>query len=83
MNMSHQTAYRELLDLLSSSPSAEQILGFAPTYMTLERVRYLLDGNQAGTLNFRERAELDALSQLVTYKRLYNKGAHKMQNASA
>lgn len=79
MNIPNQKAYSELLELLSSSPNAEQILSFAPTPLTIERVRYLLDGLQAGTLTFREKAELDALYQLVVYKRMLNIGALKMQ----
>lgn len=76
--MINQTpAYRELLDLLSSSPNAEQILSFAPTSMTLERVNHLRNGYQAGTLSVCEKAELDALMDLVIYKRMANRHAQR------
>lgn len=70
-------AYRELLDLLTSSPTPEQILGYVPTASTLERVNYLRARLEAGTLGVREKAELNALMDVITYKRMLNRQAQK------
>ncbi|NDJ85902.1 MAG: hypothetical protein GYB66_08455 [Chloroflexi bacterium] len=80
---SRSTAYDELLALLTSSPSPEDILNYTPTPMTVERVRYLLDGHEAGTLTARELGELDALWQLITFKRMANLQAMRRGNKPA
>lgn len=66
------TAYEELLNLLTSRPSAEDILGFVPSAETIDRARYLIEGHQAGTLTAREEGEFDGLVQLVAFKRAAN-----------
>ncbi|MCB9437654.1 MAG: hypothetical protein H6673_11815 [Anaerolineales bacterium] len=77
MNIQHDKAYTELLNLLADEPTAEKILSYVPSMMTLERVRHLLDAYQAGTLTVREWGELEALRELVFYKRMLNIYAHK------
>ncbi len=71
------TAYDELLNLMTSNPSPEAILGFAPSPETLERARYLIEGHAAKTLTFREEGELDALIQLAVFKRAANLQAQR------
>lgn len=77
MNIQHDNAYTELLNLLSDEPTAEKILSYMPSLMTLERVRHLLDAYKGGTLTVREWGELEALREVVFYKRMLNIYAHR------
>lgn len=72
MTTTQITAYKEILEFLVSTTScAEEILSFYPSLGTLERVRDLVDGNSAGTLNYKEKAELQAVVDLIPYMRAY------------
>jgi hypothetical protein len=65
------TAYKEILEFLVSTSCAEEILSFYPSLGTVERVRDLVDGNSEGRLNYKERAELQAVVDLIPYMHAY------------
>ena len=54
----------EILDFLLSQPTPQQVIALRASPAAQERLRYLLDGNRANTLNDSERTELDAYIQL-------------------
>jgi len=56
--------FDEVLDFLSSTPTPQQIVAFAPSEALQVRARYLLDGNRAGLLTAEERAELDEFARM-------------------
>jgi hypothetical protein len=51
-------AYDELFDFLTSSPTPEQIITFAPSTRTRLRLKYLLLRKRAGLLTLDEHTEL-------------------------
>jgi len=57
-------AYAEVLDFLVTSPSPQEILTFAVSAETQERLGDLLDQNREGELTELEQAELDAFEQI-------------------
>ncbi len=54
----------ELMELLASNPSPQQVLDFHGSEATQERSRRLLALNEAGLLGEEERHELDELDKL-------------------
>lgn len=54
----------ELMELLASNPSPQEVLGFHVSDATQERSKRLLALNEAGLLGEEERHELDELDQL-------------------
>lgn len=56
--------YRYVLDFLASTPSAEQIVAFAPAPEMTERLRTLLDREAANSVTPSEKAELDEYERL-------------------
>lgn len=56
--------FDEVLDFLSSTPTPQQIVAFAPSEALQARAHYLLDGNRAGSLTVEERAELDEFARM-------------------
>jgi hypothetical protein len=69
------SAYRELLDFLSSTPAPGEVLRFLPGQVTVERLDYLLQGYKNGELSAREIGELDAVMELVPFMRAYQRQA--------
>jgi hypothetical protein len=59
-----QPIYREIVDFLSSSPTAEQIAAFKISDEAQERLEELLDKNREEGLTPEERSELDTYGQL-------------------
>ena len=60
----------EVLILLASTPTPEQIIEFQPSAAMQERVSQLLAANRSGTLTTDERAELDEVSRLEHFMRM-------------
>jgi hypothetical protein len=66
--MSQTPVYREIMNLLETSPTAEGIVAFKISAGAQERLDYLLDKNRAESLSRDERAELDtyrAMNHLI------------------
>lgn len=58
-----QKSYDEIVDLFARTSSAE-VLAFCPSVESHERVRYLLERNEAGDLSEDEAAELERFGEL-------------------
>jgi len=58
------SAYDEVLDFLTSTPTPEQIIAFRPSQATQARINGLLEANRDGQLTKEERAELDEFEQI-------------------
>ncbi len=58
-----QKSYDEIVDLFARTSSTE-VLAFRPSIESQERVRYLLEQNEAGGLTEDEAAELDRFGEL-------------------
>ncbi|MBZ0318195.1 MAG: hypothetical protein K8L91_17375 [Anaerolineae bacterium] len=54
----------EVLDFLSTCPSAQQVLDFRASEGLQERLRYLLQQNKERTLTSEENAELDEMEYM-------------------
>ncbi|MBX3081072.1 MAG: hypothetical protein KF716_05515 [Anaerolineae bacterium] len=63
------SAYDDIMEFLTSSPTPEQIIEFRPSEAMQERVRYLLDENRTGTLTTEQRRELDEIEQIEHFMR--------------
>jgi hypothetical protein len=64
------TAYDEVFEFLTSTPSPEQIIAFRPSEATQERLRYLLDQNRNDRLATDERTELDEFMKIEHFMRM-------------
>lgn len=58
--------YQEILDLLISQPTSEQIIGFKVSEAAQNRLQILLQKNREAALTPEESAELDLYEQLDT-----------------
>jgi hypothetical protein len=58
-----QKSYDEIVDLFARTSSTE-VLAFRPSIESQERVRYLLERNDAGDLTEDEAGELDRFGEL-------------------
>jgi len=58
------SAYREMIDLLASGPTPEQIIAHKPSAPVQERLAELLDKNREAGLTEEEAAELDVYEQV-------------------
>jgi hypothetical protein len=58
-----QKSYDEIVDLFARTSSTE-VLAFRPSFESQERVRYLLERNEAGELTEDEAGELDRFGEL-------------------
>jgi len=56
-------AFDEILDFITSGPTLEQIIDFAPSEKTSKRVHYLLEAQDNGTLSPDEKAELEEFAR--------------------
>ncbi len=70
------SAYDEVLEFLTSRPTAEQIITFRPSETTQERIHYLLEANRNGTLTAEELGELDEFEQIEHLMRRLKIHAH-------
>jgi hypothetical protein len=64
------SAEEELYDFLTSQPTPEQIVAMRPSQRAQERMRYLLDANEKGSLTAEETAELDSYMRLEHFVRM-------------
>jgi hypothetical protein len=60
------STYQEILDLLISQPTSEQIIGFKVSETSQSRLQTLLQKNREAALTPAETAELDLYEQLDT-----------------
>jgi len=58
-----QKSYDEIVDLFARTSSTE-VLAFRPSIESQERVRYILERNEAGELTEDEAGELDRFGEL-------------------
>ncbi len=58
------SAYDEVLEFLTSTPTPQQIIAFRPSEATQTRINALLEANRDGHLTNEERAELDEFEQI-------------------
>ncbi|WP_072622652.1 hypothetical protein [Spirulina major] len=56
--------YHHILNFIASRPTPDEIAAFRPTPEMGDRLRWLLDRNQAGTLTVTEQAELDEYERI-------------------
>jgi len=78
MNTSHvMRAYDEVVLFFANGPTREEIASFRLSDPTVDRVRYLLHKNSAGTLTGDEADELDQCVQLDRMLLLIKARAHK------
>jgi hypothetical protein len=63
-----------------TAPTPERILAFKASSEAQERLRHLLDANDAGTLTAGEKAELDEASQMNHFVMLLKARARQEQN---
>ena len=63
------SAYDDVMEFLTTSPTPEQIIEFRPSETMQERVRFLLDENRAGNLTIEQRKELDEFEQIEHFMR--------------
>ena len=63
--------YRYVLEFLTSNPSPEAVLNFAPTPQMQERISELLEKNRAGQLTRGESAELEEYERINRFVRKF------------
>jgi hypothetical protein len=68
---------RQIVELLASQPSPEEILAIRPTPALQARMSELLDRNKSGTLAAKEEVELDRYLLLEHWVRLAKAHAYK------
>ena len=61
--------WNEVDELLTSTPTPEQLLAFRPSPATQERLHYLLDANRRGILTADEEAELNETLAVENFMR--------------
>lgn len=61
--------WNEVDELLTSTPTPEQLLAFRPSSAAQERLRCLLDANQHGILTADEEAELNETLAIENFMR--------------
>ena len=69
-------AYDEIVDLFAKGTPPARILAFRPSGQAKQRVRYLLERNQAGDITEEEASELDRFGQLEHLVQLVKARAH-------
>ncbi|WP_333371083.1 hypothetical protein [Microcoleus sp. N9_B4] len=74
---------RQIVELLASQPSPEEILAIRPTPALQARMSQLLDRNKSGTLSGREEVELDRYLLLEHWVRLAKAHAYKRLQTAA
>jgi hypothetical protein len=72
----------EVFSFLLHAPTPAQIIDFHASTAAQQRLRYLLEANQEGSLSDGERAELEEASQINHFVlRLKAKAHHSLQSA--
>ncbi|MEG4172491.1 MULTISPECIES: hypothetical protein, partial [unclassified Microcoleus] len=74
---------RQIVELLASQPSPEEILAIRPTPALQARMSELLDRNKSGTISAREEVELDRYLLLEHWVRLAKAHAYKRLQTKA
>jgi hypothetical protein len=69
-------AYDEILNFLTSRPTAEEIIAFQPSQVVEERISDLLEANREGRLTTEQQAELDEFEQIEHLMRRLKIYAH-------
>ena len=59
-----ETLFDDILEFLTTSPSAAQIVAYQPTPALQQRLSELLDKNRAGQLKNTEQGELEAFMRM-------------------
>ena len=63
MTQDRFNAYDEILDFITSGPTLQQIVDFAQSSKTSERVRYLMKAQEGGQLSDDEKTELEEFAK--------------------
>jgi hypothetical protein len=66
-------SYDEIIDFLARGASSAEVLAFRPSEETQDRVRFLLDRNDADELTEDGAAELEILGELEHVKQLVSR----------
>ena len=69
--------FDEVLDMLSSTPTPEQIIAYQPSDSLRERASELLERNRDGVLTAEEQAELDEFAQINHFMSMLRARARK------
>ena len=74
--------YDEVYDFLLNGPTPQEILAFRPSEATQERIRALLEANQAGTISAEGQRELEEFSQVEHFVRMLKIRAQRKLDAA-
>lgn len=80
--LNSSSLYQEILDLLISQPTSEQIIGFKVSEASQSRLQTLLQKNRETALTPDETAELDLYEQLDTLMGLLKVRAYTALNST-
>lgn len=80
--LNSSSLYQEILDLLISQPTSEQIIGFKVSEASQSRLQTLLQKNRETALTPAETAELDLYEQLDTLMGLLKVRAYTALNST-
>lgn len=80
--LNSSSIYQEILDLLISQPTSEQIIGFKVSETSQSRLQTLLQKNREAALTPAETAELDLYEQLDTLMGLLKVRAYTTLNTT-
>lgn len=80
--LNSSSLYQEILDLLISQPTSEQIIGFKVSEASQSRLQTLLQKNRETALTPAETAELDLYEQLDTLMALLKVRAYTALNST-
>lgn len=69
--------FDEILDLLASGPTTQQIIAFRPSELLDQRLHYLLDQNSHDRLTAEERMELDEFLRVNQFMNMLKIRARK------
>lgn len=81
-SLNSSSLYQEILDLLISQPTSEQIIGFKVSEASQSRLQTLLQKNRETALTPAETAELDLYEQLDTLMGLLKVRAYTALNST-
>lgn len=69
--------YSEIRDFLTSSPSLEAIVAYRPSEAIQQRVHYLMQAQQNGTISLAERRELAEVKRMKRFLEGIQARAHR------
>jgi len=78
--LNSSSIYQDILDLLISQPTSEEIIGFKVSEASQSRLQMLLQKNREAALTLAETAELDLYEQLDTLMGLLKVRAYTALN---